>query len=62
MRIARTGANPFTEHVVFELGEHRQQPSHGAADRCGQIESFGERYEADAQVGEFLQGNDQIRQ
>ena len=40
----------------------RQQSSHGAARRRGQIQSFGQRHEPDAEVIQFLQCGHQIRQ
>src|SRR5579864_4576477 len=45
--MSQSGANAFTQNLAFELGEDCQQRGHGAAGRCGQIESLGERDEAD---------------
>ena len=45
---------------MFELGEHREQPGHGATGRRRQIQRFGERHETDAQFRQFLQRDDQI--
>jgi len=59
-RFRNAGADSFAEDLMFELREHGKQPGHRAASRRGQIQRFGERYEADAQSGEFLQRNDKI--
>ena len=35
--------NPLAKNLVFELGEYRKQPCHGATRRRRQIERFSER-------------------
>ena len=59
-RMRQAGANAFAQNLSFELSEDGQQPSHGAACGRGQIESLGERHEADAEMLQFLQGGKQI--
>jgi len=43
-----------TQNFAFELSEDCQQSSHGSAGGRGQVESLGERHEADAEVLQFL--------
>jgi hypothetical protein len=46
---------PLAQDLVFELGEGRQQASHGAAPGCCQIKRFGQRHETDTEFSQFLQ-------
>jgi hypothetical protein len=46
--------------LAFELREHRQQCGHGTAGGRGQIKSFGERHESDAEMIQFLQCGKQV--
>ena len=59
-RFGNARADSLAQNLMFELREHRKQPGHRAVGCCGQIERFSERYETDAQFGEFLQRHDQI--
>jgi hypothetical protein len=59
-RFGNTGADAFAKDLVPELSKRRQQSSHSPTGRRRQIQRFGEGHEADAQFGEFLQGDDQI--
>ena len=53
-RMGKFGTDPFAENLSLELGEHSQQSGHGPAGGRSQIESVGERDEADAEVIQFL--------
>ena len=57
-RFSDARAYPLAQDFVFERGEHRQKPSHGATRRRCQIQGFGEGYKGDAQFGKFFQGDD----
>ena len=59
--VSQTGADAFAQDLAFELGEHREQSGHGATCGRGQIECFGQRYEADAEMLKFLERRNQIR-
>jgi hypothetical protein len=48
------------KNLSFELGEDGQQSGHGATSGRSQIESFGERHEADAQIFKLLERCQQI--
>jgi len=50
----------FAQNLPFELGEDGQQASLGSTGWCGEIQSFRERYEADAEMLEFLQCSEQV--
>ena len=54
--VIQTGADTLAKDVPFKLCKHGEQAGHGAAGGCGQIEGFGERYEAHAEMLKFLQG------
>ena len=58
--MGKPGTNAFTQNLAFELGEHGQQCGHGSAGGRGQIESLGERHEADAEMLQFLQRGEQV--
>ena len=40
--------------LALEGGEHSQQRGHCATSRCGQVQRLGQRYEADAEMFQFL--------
>src|SRR5690349_636778 len=53
-RMSKPCTDAFAKDFSFELGEDGEQPGHSAAGGRGQIESFGERHEADAEMIELL--------
>ena len=59
-RMGKPGANALAQNLTLELGERSQQCGHGAAGGRGQIKSFGERHEADAEMLQFLQSREQV--
>jgi len=61
-RFGNAGVDSFAENLVLELSK-TQTTAPPLPDRsASSIQRFGERYEADAQSGEFLQRNDQINE
>jgi hypothetical protein len=50
----------FSEDFALEGSEHCQQPSHRTTGRRGQVQRLGQRYEADAEMLQFLQSGEQI--
>ena len=59
--MGQTSADAFAQDLAFELGEHREQSSHGATGGRGQIECFGQRNETDSEMLQFLERRNQIR-
>ena len=53
-RMSKSGADAFAKDFSFELREDGQQSGHSATGGRGQIESFGQRHEADAEMLQFL--------
>ena len=59
--MGQAGADALAQDLAFELGEHGEQPGHGATGGCGQIERFGQRYESYAEMLKFLERRNQVR-
>ena len=59
-RMSKPGTDAFAKDFSFELSENSQQSGHGAAGGRGQIESLGQRHEADTEMLQFLQSGEQI--
>ena len=60
-RMGQASSRPFAQDLPFELGEDRQQAGHGATGGCGQIQRLGQGNEADAEVLQFLECRQQVR-
>ena len=60
-RMSQASASSLPQNFPFELGEDRQQASHGSTGRRGQIQRLGQRDEADTQMFQFLQRRQQVR-
>lgn len=56
------GFDALAEYFPFKLGEYGQHTRQGPACRRGHIKCFRQRDEADAQLGQFLQRQDEIGQ
>ena len=59
--VGQARPSPFLQDLPFETGEDCEHGGHRSPSRCRQIQRFGQRHEANAQVFEFLQGCQQIR-
>jgi hypothetical protein len=57
----QTSSSSFAQNLSFELSEDSQQPGHGASDWCRQIQSLSLGNETDAEMCQFLEGRQQIR-
>lgn len=53
--------SPFPQDLPFELGEDCEQSGHRSTGRGGQVRSFSQRNEPDAQMLEFLKRCQQVR-
>ena len=53
--VSQSSASSFPQNLSFELCENGQQAGHRSPCRSGQIQSFGQRYEADAKMFQFLE-------
>ena len=60
--MVQASTDAVAEDVVFEGGKHREHAGHRSAGGCGQIERFAERNKANAEVSEFLQRGDEVKQ
>ena len=52
--VIQTGTDSLAKNLAFELGEHSEQSGHRTTCRRGQIECFGQRYEADSEMLKFV--------
>ena len=59
--VRQASTHPLAQDLPFELGEHRQQAGHRATGWCGQIQRFGQRYETDSEMLQFLKRCQQVR-
>jgi hypothetical protein len=60
--MSEAGTDSVAQDLRLELGEDGRQRGRGAAGGCGQIERFGQRYEADAEMFQLLKGCEQVGQ
>jgi len=58
--MGQSGPRSFPQDFPFELGEDRQQSSHGATRRCGQIQCLGQRNEANTEMLQFLKRGEKV--
>jgi hypothetical protein len=59
--VGQASPSSFPQNLPFKLGEDGQQSCHCTTGWCGQIQSFGQGNETDAQMFQFLKGRQQIR-
>ena len=59
--MGQAGPSSFLQNLPFERGEYGEQASHRSPGRRGQIQRFGQRHEADAEMLQFLKRCQQIR-
>src|SRR5262245_44974311 len=50
--VSQSRANAFTQDLSFKLSKDGEQSGHRTARWCGQIQSFGQRDEADVEIAE----------
>ena len=58
--MGEASTDSLAQYLAFELGEDGQQRGHCATCRCGQVQRFGQRHEADAEMLQFLQRGKQV--
>src|SRR5947209_19062542 len=56
------GTYTFPQDLVLECSEDAEHSSHGSTSWRCQIQCFGQRHEADAEMIQFLECGDQIQQ
>jgi hypothetical protein len=61
-RLSNPRFNPVALDVTFELGEDCEHAGQSPAAGCGQVESFAQRDEADAQWSKLLQRGDEVEE
>jgi hypothetical protein len=54
------GFHALAQDLPLKLGEDGEHAGQGAAAGCGHVEGFGERDEADAQLGQLFQRQHKI--
>jgi hypothetical protein len=60
-RLRKASPRPLAQNLPFELGEDRQQSGHRSTGWCGQIQRLCQRNEPDAQMFQFLECRQQVR-
>ena len=58
--VIQTGTYTLAQNLPLELREHREQTRHRATCWRGQVKCFGERYESDSEMLEFLERRNQV--
>ena len=58
--MSESGPHALSQDLAFEGGEDGQQCGHRATRPRGQVQCLGRRYEADAQMLQFLKCGEQV--
>ena len=58
--MSQSGPHALSQDLALELSEDGQQRGHRATGRRGQVQRLGQRYEADAEMFQFLQRGEQV--
>jgi len=59
--LRQASTNSFPENLPLELREDGQQCRHGSTGWGRQVQCLRQRYEADAEMFQFVQGRQQVR-
>jgi len=58
--VIQSCADTLAQNVAFERREHSEQSGHSAANGRRKVQRFGQRHEANPQLGQFLERGNQV--